>query len=455
MVKPINWGGMLEPYLQPLKERGIPGQEFNPEGGLSAYFSPYAIADVLAPVGTYEDGRMGLAMPKALTDLPQFSDFVTSIPRGAYNMVSGIFEKGRAAAESPIPPINDDAAWADKSAAMFDAASLAPIAGLGMTAAGVGTPRGAIGSAGGKMTGKSMRAFGSMEDKASYMVDRLGKEGAIKELEASISKPAVMPWDEGVKQTDMAMLDHIKNSGLYSNPEEAALPALMANALERPDLPMDLASRMARAKEMGFDVDNPVYHGTNAQFDEFKPSDRGALGPGVYFSKVPGVAENYGTPGEYMVRGTILNTGPFRDIPNGLTDAIKSQLTPDEAARWDRMWPTPRDMGGYTIGNADAETLREVLTRSVEPARVPEIMRAAGYDGMQGIADGHELTIFDPRNIRSVNAAFDPSKADSANLLAANAVTGSLPSLTAQTQDDTDPQTLTTATLLRLLRGQQ
>jgi hypothetical protein len=68
----------------------------------------------------------------------------------------------------------------------------------------------------------------------------------------------------------------------------------------------------------------------------------------------------------------------------------------------------------------DAETFREVLTRSVEAPRVPEIMRRLGFDGMQGIADGHELVIFDPSNIRSVNAAFDPEKSTSSTLLAAS-----------------------------------
>jgi hypothetical protein len=34
--------------------------------------------------------------------------------------------------------------------------------------------------------------------------------------------------------------------------------------------------------------------------------------------------------------------------------------------------------------------------------------------------DGHELVIFDPSNIRSVNAAFDPKKSTSSTLLAAS-----------------------------------
>jgi hypothetical protein len=34
---------------------------------------------------------------------------------------------------------------------------------------------------------------------------------------------------------------------------------------------MDQASRMQRAREMGFDTDTVYYHGTRRQFDEFEP----------------------------------------------------------------------------------------------------------------------------------------------------------------------------------------
>ena len=37
------------------------------------------------------------------------------------------------------------------------------------------------------------------------------------------------------------------------------------------DLAMDYSSRMARAKDQGFDTDTPVYHGTASDFDAFDP----------------------------------------------------------------------------------------------------------------------------------------------------------------------------------------
>ena len=38
-------------------------------------------------------------------------------------------------------------------------------------------------------------------------------------------------------------------------------------------LAMDYASRMARAKEMGFDTSKTYYHGTTREFDSFEPTE--------------------------------------------------------------------------------------------------------------------------------------------------------------------------------------
>jgi hypothetical protein len=42
-------------------------------------------------------------------------------------------------------------------------------------------------------------------------------------------------------------------------------------------LPMDFASRMARAEAMGFHTDMPLYHGSAAEFSAFDPARRGSM----------------------------------------------------------------------------------------------------------------------------------------------------------------------------------
>ena len=91
--------------------------------------------------------------------------------------------------------------------------------------------------------------------------------------------------------------------------------AMMIPAVRRlSGLPMDTASRMQRAKEMGFDVNNPVYHGSVEKdfefFDDEKIGlrDEGFFGKGHYFADSKGEANYYGPfVGEYVVKGNLLN----------------------------------------------------------------------------------------------------------------------------------------------------
>ena len=113
---------------------------------------------------------------------------------------------------------------------------------------------------------------------------------------------------------------------------------------------------MDRAKAMGFDVDNPMYHGTRQQFNEFELSQpRGAIGnpPGVYFTKDKSVAEEYALNGDYL----------------------------DERSR----------------------IIKALLKDAQE--------RTSAYSGK-------EYLVTNPANIRDINAAFDPARMNESNILA-------------------------------------
>jgi hypothetical protein len=61
------------------------------------------------------------------------------------------------------------------------------------------------------------------------------------------------------------------------------------------DLPMDTESRLERAREMGFDLENVMYHGTDESFDVFdlKPSFSLQSKKPVYTTNNPNVAASY------------------------------------------------------------------------------------------------------------------------------------------------------------------
>lgn len=180
-------------------------------------------------------------------------------------------------------------------------------------------------------------------------------------------------------------------------------------------IPTDQASRMARAREMGFDVDNPVYHGTpDATFNEFKPDQ--------FFTSDPSYANKFTTSSSASSSMYGVKDKAPAVIPTFVkTKNVFDTRKPEHAKILKDMFEgkfgegklTPRGLPDWVEGRDIAEFLREQLPKmEFDSILVDEGIDAAGARPIAKI-------VFDPKNIRSVNAQFDPSKADSANLLAA------------------------------------
>jgi len=126
-------------------------------------------------------------------------------------------------------------------------------------------------------------------------------------------------------------------------------------------LDMSHAARMQRARDMGFDVDNTLYHGTKADFEAFDPALRGSstdpgwYGPGEYTTPHPASADAYAQSG-------------FMEYEDGAN-------------------------------------VMPLFARDAEPV-------------VNNYGNVTEYVTREPNQLRSVNAAFDPDKKDSANLLA-------------------------------------
>ena len=275
---------------------------------------------------------------------------------------------------------------------------------------------------------------------------------------------------------------------------------------------LDDAGSLARAREQGFDVDNPVYHGTNAdKLTEFKEStigtatDQGFFGRGFYFADNSGEAGYYGkNVGKYVVKGKLLDLtnksgdytfgGPNKfiewaeklnkidmldvDTKAGLKGAkklikyfddnieykigqnadgtdgvfativdptrkvdvykgkeypvtINSRVDPrgnfpktKEEAReqllnnfsYDMRQPNYKDIDFFKGWNNDFYSSLSDYIR-VGGKGSAELTKQAKKAGFDGVKAGDETVIFDPKNIRSIDAKFDPAKADSPDLL--------------------------------------
>lgn len=199
------------------------------------------------------------------------------------------------------------------------------------------------------------------------------------------------PHEETQQRIDDAnVLNAAQQSGYTGTDRGEAVE--WTRAVEK-GLDMSLEGRMARAAEMGFDVEQIMYHWTGAEeFEDnaFVPSSGGKYGPGIYLSNDKWYGEKYvdsGTPKRLAlhIRGEI---------------ATKEQVFAADAKAREIL--ATKEFEGYEFNKAYWEAMREVLE--------PQGFAGFEYEG--------ETVVFDPTNIRSVNAAFDPDYSDSANLLA-------------------------------------
>lgn len=265
-------------------------------------------------------------------------------------------------------------------------------------------------------------------------MDAAGKDGLAR-MKALAAHQRSIPVADSVAMDLGGMLGSIAGKGL-------------------PGLPMDEASRMARAKEMGFDIG--AYHGTKGDIRAFDPARRGAVDGTADSRNTFSFASNPETAGHYA------HTASPQVIDKVRQAELEKQFYAHSAARpvSEQAWidyldgrASPVDAAkigawlekGRTISRAIEENISDapntipVFLRIKNPLVVdrggvrydPEVARrsvidamSAGNDGViykntfDGGPMGDIYQVFDPANIRSRFAAFDPAKANSADLLA-------------------------------------
>ena len=184
-------------------------------------------------------------------------------------------------------------------------------------------------------------------------------------------------------------------------------PEQVAERIASGDLPMDTASRMQRAEAMGFDPADVQYHGTSDDINAFREGllgerDPGYVGKGVYTTPEARLASSYANmapPRERNIAGDYSN-------PNVMPLLTRS-------------------------GEYQQFDLSDKLTLANEIRQNPEVASAltqelqdAGKIGAE-VRDATgalvERSTFDPQNVRSLFAAFDPEYTGS-NILGDRAI---------------------------------
>lgn len=199
-------------------------------------------------------------------------------------------------------------------------------------------------------------------------------------------------------------------------------------------LDMSQESRMQRAKEMGFDTDTVLYHSTVSDIKEFD-STLQELGTHVGTIKTATNRISDLTKRGRMRTDEGANTMPIFTKGNfvGVPDLMKFDTADNyfQARRrenaW-RTWAAPRkylkELDGLASSVFDAQNFGDGVdakeARDMWSNGVREISKKHGIDGWRYVnkaeKGGKSFVIFDPSNIRSVNAAFDPDNKFSSNI---------------------------------------
>ena len=159
--------------------------------------------------------------------------------------------------------------------------------------------------------------------------------------------------------------------------QRAALPVNQGGLGLAPD-----NTAMDRARAMGFDTDNIMYHGTNKSFESFNPA-RG----GIYFTDDKKLAGKYGK----KKIEALLNYGASVEkdaMGGGFNDIENYQFLNDKTRRM----------------RGDSSVVMKNFSDSPNPSVYSEPSTVAAINN--------------PSQIRSPNAAFDPFNRESSNLLA-------------------------------------
>lgn len=182
-------------------------------------------------------------------------------------------------------------------------------------------------------------------------------------------------------------------------------------------LPVDQISRLQRAVDQGYNVDQVYYHGTMSRpFSTFDAEDFGA-----WFSTDPAVASGYaeterrtdldlGAPQVmpvYLKSENTFNLGEY-----DLNDTVTVQEFIDGVNRLNGTSLTAEDFG---MGAQDSNRVWELVGQNDLGTTA---IRNLGFDALQGTEGGKGvMSILNAQNIRSVNAAFDPDFSDTPRVL--------------------------------------
>ena len=322
--------------------------------------------------------------------------------------------------------------------------------------ASVLAPGAAVKYAGGKATNAVVESLLGVGQPTRKGLQKAGNEFA-KSEDGGASLDFLKASNKTGAQTEaQTVLDMLKSGRGADVTDDMMSKADDAYLFNNYDLPMDEASRMGRAGDAGFDIGTPLFHGTAQDFPAFDGSFRG------------GVADAYTARRADWLTDSPLTAGGYADMA-GIDAPVDRLVKASQQAERVSDWDLANEL------MVKAERLEQNGPQEAGQALIPaysarpsmafdaEGSTAADFDyGMRDAIDdaksrgdvGAEFTqlsdhpnygiddpalhrgIFDPRNIRSKFARFDPRLKHLSNLSASVAGGGLTIGAALRGQDD-------------------
>lgn len=183
-----------------------------------------------------------------------------------------------------------------------------------------------------------------------------------------------------------------------------------------PFLPSDDASRMARAREMGFDTSRILYHGGPSGIEAF---DKAKIGSnfgqdieGFFFTNDP--SDALGGAADYANRAR-------REMGSGEVYPVHLRMNNPYTIE-DYAKDLGADVDAVVLYAGEPQPMISIFDE--DRNRIIDWAKAKGADGIdftyteKGGRPDTLAVVFDPHRIRRTGAQFDPAKKNSADLLA-------------------------------------
>jgi hypothetical protein len=243
----------------------------------------------------------------------------------------------------------------------------------------------------------------------SGLVDYLTKEPPPPSYEPNaagkIPPLGYNPYEAGAIWDAFNLATMVTPAGAGKTLAMAGIPAATRAARAAKTLPMDTASRMARAEEMGIRMNLPLAHGT------------APIQPIMAFDPARGAATTGAAPARMGVWSQVLRPGQGSGIADEFAEmaAAKTGGNPQVMPLVHRTEkPASIRLTGEELNHEIVATLDDLWSKGYDAVMLKNYTSPGGKVG-------DILVVKDPAQLRSPYAQFDPAKRNSANLLASGA----------------------------------